>query len=229
MAGPSSCRRAHEDSGKDGRSTRTGHAVDAVEVDWHGAPPDRRRHRATASGRFGPRCPHAVAWVSEESSLAGAPQRRGPGLHVPTSSRARRPNRGNPPRSSRLCSPRRSPAGNAPRWPPGGQSRGSRPGRRSRHGSPTLGYPGSPAGSACCPSPPSPPKGSTDSSIPPIRRARSRSARTCTSGFDELMPKTLATATATVDGLPHPAHVSQTSGGKHAAHPSTLRPGDEPL
>jgi DNA replication protein DnaC len=32
------------------------------------------------------------------------------------------------------------------------------------------------------------------------------------SGFDELMPKTLATATATVDRLLHHAHVCQTSG-----------------
>ena len=35
----------------------------------------------------------------------------------------------------------------------------------------------------------------------------------CTSvGFAELMPKTLATATATVDRLLHHAHVCQTSG-----------------
>jgi DNA replication protein DnaC len=32
------------------------------------------------------------------------------------------------------------------------------------------------------------------------------------SGFDELMPKTLATATATVDRLLHHAHLCQTSG-----------------
>ena len=44
-----------------------------------------------------------------------------------------------------------------------------------------------------------------------MNAARWRSHRTCTpSGFDELMPKTLATAT--VDRLLHHAHLCQTSG-----------------
>lgn len=51
---------------------------------------------------------------------------------------------------------------------------------------------------------------STGSSTPPTRNAPSRSARTCTRGSDELMPKT--TATATVDRLLHHAHPCQTAG-----------------
>lgn len=48
------------------------------------------------------------------------------------------------------------------------------------------------------------------------------------SGFDELMPKTLATTT--VDRLLHHAHVCQTSGWRQRApHPSTRRPGVSPL
>ena len=59
--------------------------------------------------------------------------------------------------------------------------------------------------------PPTPPKGSTGSSTPPTRNAPSPSARNLhPAGFDELMPKTLATAT--VDRLLHHAHVCQTSG-----------------
>jgi hypothetical protein len=57
--------------------------------------------------------------------------------------------------------------------------------------------------SACSPSPPTP---YSESSTPPTRNARSRiSSNIYPSGFDELMPKTLATAT--VDRLLHHAHV----------------------
>ena len=65
--------------------------------------------------------------------------------------------------------------------------------------------------SACCRLPPTPPRASTAWSTPPTRNAPSRSRPTCTPpAFDELMPKTLATAT--VDRLLHHAHVCQTSG-----------------
>ena len=42
--------------------------------------------------------------------------------------------------------------------------------------------------------------------------------------FDELMPKTLATATATVDRLLHHAHVCQTSVDSVRLSPSPRRP-----
>ena len=65
--------------------------------------------------------------------------------------------------------------------------------------------------SGCCRSAPMPPKASTGSSMPPTRNARSRyRSNLHPAGFDELMPKTLATAT--VDRLLHHAHICQTSG-----------------
>ena len=82
------------------------------------------------------------------------------------------------------------------------QSRRPDPARRSGRASTT---------SACCRSPTTPPKGSTGSSTPPTRNAPSRCRSNLhPAGFDELMPKTLATAT--VDRLLHHAHVCQTSG-----------------
>ena len=76
--------------------------------------------------------------------------------------------------------------------------------------------------SACCRSPTTPPKASTGSSTPPTRNARSRCRRTCTPpAFDELMPKTLATAT--VDRLLHHAHVCQTTGDSVRLYPSPHR------
>ena len=82
------------------------------------------------------------------------------------------------------------------------QSRRPDPPRRARRRSMT---------SACSRSPTTPPKGSTGSSTPPTRNAPSRCRSNLhPAGFDELMPKTLATAT--VDRLLHHAHVCQTSG-----------------
>ena len=73
-----------------------------------------------------------------------------------------------------------------------------RPRRRRRH-------------RAAARSPPTPPRASTAWSTPPTRNAPSRSRSNLhPAGFDELMPKTLATAT--VDRLLHHAHVCQTTG-----------------
>ena len=64
-----------------------------------------------------------------------------------------------------------------------------------------------------CPPGRTPPKRSTASSMPPTNGARSSSPATCKpSGFDTIMPKTLATAT--VDRLLHHAHLVLAEGGQ---------------
>ena len=82
--------------------------------------------------------------------------------------------------------------------------------------------------SACCPSAPTPPKASTASSTPPTKDAAvAISSNLHPSGFDELMPKTLATAT--VDRLLHHAHLCQTTGDSVRLSQALAGKGVKPL
>lgn len=61
------------------------------------------------------------------------------------------------------------------------------------------------------------------------RRALAVSSNLHPSGFDEIMPRTLATATATVDRLLHHAHVVVTQGESFRLTEATTGKGVMPL
>ena len=82
--------------------------------------------------------------------------------------------------------------------------------------------------SACSPPAKPPARRSTASSTPPTNAAPSRSPRNLhPSGFDTIMPKTLATAT--VDRLLHHAHVVLTEGTSLRLSEATAGRGVMPL
>ena len=82
--------------------------------------------------------------------------------------------------------------------------------------------------SACWPSATTPPKASTGSSTPATRNAPSPSSSNLhPAGFDEIMPKTLATAT--VDRLLHHAHICVTDGQSYRLAQATAGKGVTPM
>ena len=168
--------------------------------------PDRQDLRRLGRGDLlDPRPDPAALRTLEWIDRAGEPRRLRTVRH-----RQDIPARGAGPARRRSRAPRRLVHPRRPRrpGPPPPRRRHRHQGDHPRSCAPTW---SSSTTSGCSRSAPTPPKGSTASSTPPTRAVPSRSRSNLhPPGFDELMPKTLATAT--VDRLLHHAHLCQTTG-----------------